>query len=254
MPIIVVLLKKWRNSPRRPKTNHAMMTAADSEVSNSPVAAGSGTSQNVNAPIFNVNIGAEHPTLPPRSTDTPPVLGHHPLEQATPNLVYTGAKRKEIFVNPWPLDGISDPRTSEEREKSIHSLVLKIENQLCGRRITRALNVIAKLKFQHENGATERDIDYGVWLNSPCNSTDIGIGDTRELILIFVLDNKFMTFEDRRTDNRDFCSEGFSYLESCDIEGYDLAEITVIDQSSQEALKLKLKFWRKGTDLCTTVL
>lgn len=179
---------------------------------------------------WNLNRGLAHTSLP----DSPRLAqsGHYqsralrrkkpePLrtERPHPNLVYAGAKRKNIFVSPWQRERICDPGTEEERSNSIHALVLKLENRIPpdGHKIAPAMNVIAKLKFRHKNGATERDIDYGVWLNSPSNTTDIGIGDTRELVLVFVVNNKLETFEDRRSDNRYFDSEGFSYFEAADV-------------------------------------
>jgi hypothetical protein len=176
------------------------------------------------------------------------------IERTRPNFVYAGAKRKNIFVSPRQREGICDPSTEDEREKSIHSLVLKFENRVArgGGKIERALNVIAKLKFRHKNGATERDIDYGIWLNSPCNSTDMGVGDTRELVLLCELDETLVTFEDKRIDNRDFSSEGFSYFEYADIKDYNRVDITLIDQTTQASVRVRLKFWREGGNFCTS--
>ena len=61
MPIILLLLKQWVASrkstsnpaPAPPATPHAQ----DSELSNSPVAAGSGINESVSAPVVNVHIG-----------------------------------------------------------------------------------------------------------------------------------------------------------------------------------------------------
>lgn len=177
-------------------------------------------------------------------------------ERTLPNLTYAGAKRKNVFVGPGQHTGICDPVTQEQRDKSVHGLVVKVENRVVpgGRKITSALNVIAKLKFRHKNGATERDIDYGVWLNSPCNSTEIGVGDTRELVLVCELEGIFATFEDKRSDNRDFYSEGFSYIDFIAVPDYDRVDIIVIDQSTQATLSIKLKFWRDGESICTSEL
>ena len=61
MPIILLLLKQWVDS-RKNTSNPApappvTLNAQDSEVSNSPVAAGSGINQSVSAPVVSVNIG-----------------------------------------------------------------------------------------------------------------------------------------------------------------------------------------------------
>lgn len=177
-------------------------------------------------------------------------------ERASPNFVYAGGKRKRVFVSPSQREGICDPRTEDERTKSVEAFVLKFENRLAGgdREIGSALNVIAKMKFRHKNGATERDIDYGVWLNSPCNSTDMGIGDTRELELMCVVNDRLLTLEDRRIDNRFLDAEGFAYIESSDVDDYDRVDITIIDQNSQASLHTKLKVWREGASFFSSEL
>lgn len=61
MAIILLLLKRWVDS-RKSTSNPApappaTLNVQDTEVSNSPVAAGSGINQSVSAPVVNVNIG-----------------------------------------------------------------------------------------------------------------------------------------------------------------------------------------------------
>ena len=91
------------------------------------------------------------------------------------------------------------------------------------------------------------------WLHqhTPCNAIDIGIGDTRELILLYLDSGTFRTIEDRRAADRDFSLEPFSYVESHDIDGFVAADVAVIDQNSQMVLRFSLKFWRDGASICT---
>jgi hypothetical protein len=170
--LIVALLSQRFVSRNEAKHESRSTTKVDgSSLAHSPVATGQGIKQSVTTQTFhaeNIHIGravaAPTPTQPSKS------------ELAIPNFIYAGAKRKDVFVNPWPREGICDPITEDQRTKSIPAFVLKFENRVkAGRKISRALNVIAKLKFRHKEGATARDTDYGVWLNSPCNSTDMGM-------------------------------------------------------------------------------
>jgi hypothetical protein len=133
---------------------------------------------------------------------------------------------------------------------------LKFENrnQTSDQKIGPAQNVIAKLKFHHRNGATHRNIDYGVWLNSDSNSTAIGIGDTRELVLLCIMEGNLRTFEDKRTYNRDFYSEAYTYLTDEDAEGYERVDITLIDQSTQASVTIKLSVRREGGSFYTSEL
>jgi hypothetical protein len=228
----------------------ATLTAQGAKVTGSPVASGDNISQQVSAPVIH---HAEHVTfgLPAHEQLSPPKT-----ERPVPNLVYAGGKRKSVFISQLPNEGICDPKTEEEWESAVEAFVLKFENRKPKgeRKIGRALNVIAKLKFRHKNGATERDIDYGVWLNSPCNSTEIGIGDTEELVLMCVLDNKLVTFEDRRSGNRFSGYEASTYIHDGDVEDYDRIDITLIDQNSQASLSLKLRVRREGASFYTEEL
>lgn len=191
-----------------------------------------------------------NPTSVPRQAE--PSKTEHPI----PNLVYAGAKRKRVFISPSQDDGICDPRTENQRAKSVEAFLLKFENRKAGidGKIGHAPTVIAKMKFHHKNGVRERDIDYGVWLNSPCNSTEIGIGDTRELVLLCVLDKNLVTFEDRRGGNRVFGYAGFTYIQEGDVEDYERVDITLIDQNSQASLSIKLRVWREGASFFSTEL
>jgi hypothetical protein len=80
MLIILLLLKQWvgsRKSTSNPApTPPATLNAQDPEVSNSPVAAGSGINQSVSAPVVHVNIGqpagtAQAPAQPGRVAQAP---------------------------------------------------------------------------------------------------------------------------------------------------------------------------------------
>jgi len=213
--------------------------------------------------------GAESPAIlagrdinvtygPPADPFTTPAGTPKQREAATagarPNLVFAGSKQKRIFVSPFSRDGIHDPRSQDEREKSQVALVFKFENRsLEERKIARALNVIAKIRFKSQDGRRERIVDYGVWLNSPCNCTEIGIGDTCELVLMCDIDGEFVTFEDRRTTNHQFHDE-FSYLDYGNVDGLEIVEIVLVEQNTQATLTRKFKVSRHGNSFCSSEL
>jgi pyrimidine deaminase RibD-like protein len=169
-----------------------------------------------------------------------------------PNLQYVTSKEKRVFVSRFAFAGISDPRDQKEREKSLQALVLKFENRpLANRQIARASNVIAQIRFKSTDGTRQRVIDYGVWLNSSRNSTDMEVGDTRELVLISVMDGKLVAFEDRREENHSFHDE-FSYIEDGDVSGLEMVEVTLIDKKTQTTLNCKFRVWREGARFCVS--
>jgi hypothetical protein len=191
---------------------------------------------------IHVNYGttASIPQPVPGSTVSKPA-GADPR----PNLKYVGPKEKFVFVSPLSRDGICDPRTLDERTKALKAFVLKFENQvLPDRKIARA-TVIAKIRFKSADRATQRLIDYGVWLNSPGNSTDIGIGDTQELVLICDLEDKLVSFEDRRDAGHQFYDQ-FSYIDDGTVDGLEIVEISLIDKRTQASLNCKFRVWRDG--------
>ena len=67
MPIVLLLLKRWADSAKKTTgaaPTQAVLSAEGSSVSNSPVVGGSGNTQNVNAPVFNVSLPASTPGAP----------------------------------------------------------------------------------------------------------------------------------------------------------------------------------------------
>ena len=180
--------------------------------------------------------------------------GRVQTEQPHPNLEFAGSKQKPVFISPFASEGFCDPRDEDERMKSVQSLILRFENRILrDRKIGRALNVIAKIRFQSKDRVTERTVDYGVWLNSACQSTDVGIGDTVELVLMCLVDNTPMTFSDRRCENHSFHSE-FSYIEEGNVADLDIVDVTLIDKNTQASLNCKFRIWIEGTSLCVAQL
>jgi hypothetical protein len=161
------------------------------------------------------------------------------VETPEPNVVYVGSEQRHVYIGRWDFQGIADPHTEEQRRDAIPALLLRFENRVMGdTKIGRANSVIAKMRFlhPHDNSFTERFIDYGVWLNATFNSTSMDAGDTRELVLLCILEDKLFSFRDKRTANQGFGSENFSYLADADVGNFDRVEVTIIDQNSQSHL------------------
>lgn len=235
---LVAALLGWAMVRFSSRSDPPNTTVRDFPLSNSSVASGSGNPIQIHG-AREVHIGQSV------STESKPAI-----VATSPNLQYAGSRTKQIFISPVPREGISDPSNDHQRENALQALVLKFENHPIDRRtIARAENVIAKIRFRSKDLIKERSIDYGVWLNCPCNSTDIGIGDTCELVLLCVIDNELIAFDDRRIGNRYF-PDNFSYLEGPSVQELELVEITLIDQRSQCSLYCNLRVWREGDNFC----
>jgi hypothetical protein len=167
-------------------------------------------------------------------------------ERPEPNLVYVGSEQRSVYLGRWDFEGIADPHTEDQRKNAIPALLMRFENRvLSGRKIGRATSVIAKMRFLHPHGdsMSERAVDYGIWLNATLNSRSMDAGDTAELVLMCLLEDKLYSFRDKRTGSRNFGSEDFSYLTEVDASKFDRVEVTIIDQNSQTHLTGTYNYW-----------
>jgi hypothetical protein len=166
-----------------------------------------------------------------------------------PRFEFKGTREKQVFISPYARRGITDPHDDEETEKSVQALVLRFENVSRDGIAKRAMDVVAKMSFRSANGVTEQAVDYGIWLNSPCNCTDMEVGDTRELVLICVMDGKLFSFDDRRELNHDFQSP-WSWLDDNRIvDGLENVEVRLIDRRVGATQTFKFRIWRTGIRL-----
>ena len=161
------------------------------------------------------------------ATAVPKKLGN---PKRGPHFVYKGYRVKPVFINSYAQHGITDPHDTSEYERAIQALIFRFENAPhdIG---ARAINVIAKILFRSVKGTSEEAVGYGVWLNSPCNCTEMEIGDTRELVLICQLEDKLLSIDDRRESNHHFHSE-WSWMDTRPVDGLEIAEIRLIETQS----------------------
>jgi len=161
-----------------------------------------------------------------------------------PHFQYRGHREKPVFINPYARFGIHDPRDSKEIEGATEALVLRFENEPRGTMTARAMDVVAKISFRSSRGNRE-EIDYGIWLNSPCDCTDMEVGDTRELMLIAVMDGKLSGFDDRREENHDYDSE-WSWLADREIDDLASVEVRLIDRRTAATRKFSFQIKYDG--------
>jgi hypothetical protein len=239
----IIALVGWFLTRSRGQKSQGFRSIDKSQLSHSPVATGSNIVQRVDSPDLYIEHAERVYSGEPHQVA--------PATRSRPNLQYVGPREKQVFISPLPQDGIRDPNTSEEEAESFQALVLKFENVvLTERQIVPGLDVIAKIRFQSLEGPTERRIDYGVWLNSSRNCVDIGIGGTRELVLIHRLgNNQLASLEDRRIENRTLDSE-LSYFEDGNVDGLGYITVTLIDQNTQSRFDFVFKVWCVGIRFC----
>lgn len=243
--VIIALIQVLR---RRNKT--AIAVTNSTIATNSPMATGSGNTQTV------VNAQHAHFGDSPFSMSrvAPETHTKKHSDEARPNFHYVGVQRKHVFVSPDSLEGVRDPRSQAEQYHAVEALVLRFENRVEeGRRICPARNVIARIRFESQSTTTWHDINYGVWLNSPCNSTEIGVHDTGELVLLCKIENEITAFSDKRSVPNESYAD-WTYLSEVNIAGFEKVKITLVDKSTQVSLTQDFKIWREGQSFSVSIL
>jgi hypothetical protein len=216
---------------RKKPTPSAAVTVQGGKIDRSIVASGRGIQQKV-------EFHEHHYPAP---------VSGAPEERPLPNLSYVGPQSKVVFISPYPREGIREPRDDGEQRESVFALLLKFTNTpIPGQRVGRAIDVIATVTFRSANRVTQRRIDYGVWLNSSCASTDLEVGDTRDLLLLIdASDQSLRTLEDKRTDIN--YPEESDYVRAAIVTGLlDSIEVTLTDQRSQVTYRRIFRVWMQG--------
>ena len=179
----------------------------------------------------------------------PAAVGSSPGTKPLPNFAYVCPQSKFVFISDRPVEGIREPHNQDEKQQAVYALILKFTNEAVpGGKIGKAMDVIATIKFRSEDRRTEQRIDYGVWLDSSCASTDFEAGDTRELLLVIdAHDQSLRTLEDKRTNIN--YPEQFDYLRAAIVtDMLDSVEVVLTDQRSQAIFRRAFKVWMHGAN------
>lgn len=218
-------------------------------------------------PSFQPTINIHTPAV---ATPPPATQGAHAASvegtlPRAPNLTYAGYKQTTVYISRDPRRGISDQRTDAEfedaefedaeSEKALQALTLKFENRpILGQTVGRAINVIAKLSFRSPNRETERILDYGAWLNSPCESVGIDPGDTRRLVVMCADNNHLVTFGDKRAQGSFVrrlprrMTSYLPYLEREPVDGLELLDVALTEKNTQTIVTYAFRVrWDEGS-------
>jgi len=159
---------------------------------------------------------------------------------------------RPVYCSQSHREGIVEPTTTEQTHNSVSALTLRFQNAPKENLTSaRALNVVAQLRFNSEDWNKSTDIDYGVWLNSPCDCTDMEVGDTRELILLIFDGGHYYSLRDLRHEiNREYDQ----YVKECAVDWFRYVKVTLIDQISHAAEEWLLQIWHDGRGWCHSVM
>ena len=191
MFIILLLLKHWVNS-RKSTSNPAVAppatpNAEDSEVSNSPVAAGSGINQSVSAPVVNLNIG------PPAATgqaQAQPGRVAQASDQRPPraNIAFCGTDTiaiQEALAGGGGLFIQHDNGNSAAVVQFSNDAIQGAENK----------EAVVKASIIYGDGAKELLRVTGTWLGQDRADVRFQVDSSHTLIIGFILGDDFCVLE-----------------------------------------------------------
>lgn len=225
---LVAIVRHLRKQPKTAQINQPKRSIQQISPSHSPI-------QTAGRDIVNVS---EVRNIPPNVQRVP-----------RPHFEFKGlGYPRLVYCSPSHREGVIEPTTAEETHNSVSALTLRFQNspQEDGRS-ARALNVIAQLRLFSADWNKSADIDYGVWLDSPCDCTDMEVGDTRELVLLVLDNGRYYALRDLRHDsNREYDQ----YVKEIAVDWFRNVNITLIDQISHASEKWLLQVWYDGQGWC----
>jgi hypothetical protein len=188
MPIILLLLKRWAESPKKTAgaaPTQAALSAEGSSVSNSPVAGCSGNIQNVNAPVFNVNI--RQPAPAPAQAE-PVHAAPAARQRFLPHIVATGvhvARVSQVSQGVW---------SESYPEQDAFIVQFTNEARMGGQNV----GGLVKAQLIYRDGVRELRRITGCWLNQVADMTEFRVDDTHGLMVGLMLGQQFTTVGKRR--------------------------------------------------------
>jgi hypothetical protein len=170
------ICKRWWASRQRPSGQGSTLMAERARVSDSPVASGSGITQNVNSPTINVSI--PHPS-PVQATTAP-----QPEPKPKHNIKFIEAKSVQAHR------GIEDGKIHESPQGpgEFQVCVVCFRNEpAIGKRVQEP-TLKSHINYKGKNGEEINDVPRGVWLGELGETTVFESGK-KKCLIIFLLSN-----------------------------------------------------------------
>jgi len=189
-PMLLLLLKRWVDS-RKSTSNPvpappATLNAQDSEVSNSPVAAGSGINHSVSAPVVNVNIG--QPAATAQAQGQPGRVSQAPDQRPRANIALCSTDTiaiQEALSGGGGLFFQHDNGNSAAVVQFSNNAIKGAENQ----------EAVVRAAIIYRDGAKELLRVTGSWLGQDRADVRFQVDSSHTLIIGFILGDDFCVLE-----------------------------------------------------------
>lgn len=190
--LIGYFCKRWLESRQQPSGQEATLTAQGARGSDSPVASGSGITQNVNSPTT-INVSLPHPSPVPTMT-TP-----QPKTEPKNNIKFVEAK--SVQAHSGLKDGKIHESPHEPGDFKISVACFRNE-PVVGQRVQQP-TLKSHIIYKDKNGEEITDVPRGVWLGELGETTVFESGK-KKCLIIFLL-SKQDTF--KKLWNEEYHSE-----------------------------------------------
>jgi hypothetical protein len=178
------------------------------------------------------------------------VGGSPPTPARKPHFAFDGLGYARLCTG-GPEHGFSVETDQRHADRFVHSVTLKFRNVPMGDSVSAtAGQVVARMTFYSKDWRKKLPVDYGLWLDAAQAHVEIGVGDTRELVLLIYWDQKCpRTVRDFRHHNRPLVDR--TYYEEPPVEWFQFVEVTLTDQLSHVEEMCLLTIWPCGGVWCS---
>jgi hypothetical protein len=164
--------KRWFESRQQPSGQPATLMAKEGRVSDSPVASGSGITQNINSPTT-INLGVPHSSPVPTTKSPQPEPKYNLRFVDTKPVQAHVGKDDKIFESPHELGEFQV------------SIVCFRNEPVVGKRVQEPV-LKSHIIYKDENGKEITDTPRGVWLGEYGETTHFELGK-KKCLIIFLL-------------------------------------------------------------------
>jgi hypothetical protein len=156
-----------------------------------------------------------------------------PPPQPKPHFEFLGPAMRYLYFSHDPREGVREPATRNQEDAEVWAITLRFTNLAKGALSLDAMNVFSRMRIYDETWMHSVDVDYGVWIGSAAECTDMDVGSVRELLLIVYGDhNSYYTFRDMRHGGRFEISEDITYVREINVDWITNVEVILTDQRS----------------------
>jgi len=177
---------------------------------------------------------SEESAVAPPANQPDPVLAVPATPAKQPHFAFVGLSLSGLYTSFNPREGVRPPSSRSQEEAAEQMITLRFTNLAKDDGSSKAAaNVVARMRLYSADWMRSTDIDYAVWVGSPCETADINVGGVREVVLlVYGPDNSYYGLRDMRHTGRFELSEEITYVRPVRADWIANVEVILTDQRS----------------------